>query len=311
MRNLYILFFLLFFVQQTHAQRITAQYNNVSFSEALKDLNARQDKYTINFVYDELEDFKVSKSIENMSVPDAVMFLIGFYPIKMTQVEDNIMVECTQKSSTKMIGRVIDIKNNPIELANVALLNVRDSSLINGGVTNEDGLFVIPCKTKRAIVRVSCVGYQATFQTYSTGGIGAIMLHESTINLKGVKVNAMRQNIKMGREGMVVEIEHSDISRIGTATDVLREIPRVDVSSDGSVSVFAKGSPLIYINNRQVRDINELHQLKSDDIKSIEIVTAPGAKYDASVKAVIRIRTIHRQGEGWSGESYTTTCWRN
>lgn len=305
MRNLYLLFFLLSFVQQANAQRITAHYNNVSFSEALKDLNARQDKYTINFVYDELEDFKVSKSIENMNVPDAVMFLIGFYPIKMTQVKDNIMVECTQKSSTKMIGRVVDIKNNPIELANVALLNVRDSSLINGGVTNEDGQFVIPCKTKKAIVRVSCVGYQTTFQTYSTGVIGAIMLHESTINLKGVKVNAMRQNIKMGREGMVVEIEHSDISRIGTATDVLREIPRVDVSSDGSVSVFAKGTPLIYINNRQVRDINELHQLKSDNIKSIEIVTAPGAKYDASVKAVIRIRTIHRQGEGWSGESYT------
>lgn len=305
MRNLYLLFFLLSFVQQANAQRITAQYNNVSFSEALKDLNARQDKYAINFVYDELEDFKVSKSIENMNVPDAVMYLIGFYPIKMTQVEDNIMVECTQKSSTKMIGRVIDIKNNPIELANVALLNVRDSSLINGGVTNEDGQFVIPCKTQKTIVRVSCVGYQTTFQTYSTGVIGAIMLHESTINLRGVKVNAMRQNIKMGREGMVVEIEHSDISRIGTATDVLREIPRVDVSSDGSVSVFAKGTPLIYINNRQVRDINELHQLKSDNIKSIEIVTAPGAKYDASVKAVIRIRTIRRQGEGWSGESYT------
>ena len=42
------------------AQRITRQYNNVSFSEALKDLNARQHKYTINFVYDELEDFRVT-----------------------------------------------------------------------------------------------------------------------------------------------------------------------------------------------------------------------------------------------------------
>ena len=45
------------------AQRITRQYNNVSFSAALKDLNARQDKYVINFVYDELEDFRVTKSI--------------------------------------------------------------------------------------------------------------------------------------------------------------------------------------------------------------------------------------------------------
>lgn len=49
------------------AQRITRQYNNVSFSAALKDLNARQDKYDINFVYDELEDFKVTKNIKNES----------------------------------------------------------------------------------------------------------------------------------------------------------------------------------------------------------------------------------------------------
>ena len=109
------------------AQRITRQYNNVSFSAALKDLNARQHKYTINFVYDELEDFRVTKSIRNQSVPDAIMQLIGFYPIRMTQVEDNIMVECTQKTPTKMIGRIIDNKNRPVDFANVALLNVRDS----------------------------------------------------------------------------------------------------------------------------------------------------------------------------------------
>ena len=60
------------FLQPATAQRITRQYNNVSFSAALKDLNAAQDKYAINFVYDELEDFKVTKSIRNQSVPDAI-----------------------------------------------------------------------------------------------------------------------------------------------------------------------------------------------------------------------------------------------
>ena len=55
------------------AQRITRQYNNVSFSAALKDLNARQDKYVINFGYDELQDFKVTKNTKNESVPDATM----------------------------------------------------------------------------------------------------------------------------------------------------------------------------------------------------------------------------------------------
>ena len=301
------LLFLLLLVQQSYAQRITRQYNNVSFSAALKDLNARQHKYTINFVYDELEDFKVTKSIRNQSVPEAIMQLIGFYPIRMTQVEDNIMVECTQKTPTKMIGRIVDAHHRPVDFANVALLNVRDSSLINGGVTNENGQFVIPCEATKAIVRVSCVGYRTAFHSYNTGMIGTIVLHENTINLKGVKVKAMRQNIKLGQEGMLVDIEHSELNKIGTATDVLREMPRIDVSSDGTVNVFAKGSPLIYINNRQVNDLKELHQLKSDNIKNVEIVTAPGAKYNAEIKSVIRIRTIRRQGEGWSGENYTTT----
>ena len=116
-----LLLFLLLLVQQSYAQRITRQYNNVSFSAALKDLNARQHKYTINFVYDELEDFRVTKSIRNQSVPDAIMQLIGFYPIRMTQVEDNIMVECTQKTTLRYKGRIIDESGNAAEYANITL----------------------------------------------------------------------------------------------------------------------------------------------------------------------------------------------
>ena len=294
-------------LHSAYAQRITHNFRNTSMSEALTVLAKSTKDYHINFIYDELEDFTVTTDVVKRTAPDAIRQIIGFYPMKMTIDGDNIFVECTQKSSTKMIGRVVDSNNRPIDFANVALLNVGDSSLINGGVTNENGQFVIPSKARKAIVRVSCVGYQTVFHSYNTGMIGAIVLHENTINLKGVKVKAMCENIKLGQEGMIVDIEHSDLNKIGTATDVLREMPRVDVSSDGTVNVFAKGSPLIYINNRQVRDLNELHQLKSDNIKNVEIVTAPGAKYNAEVKSVIRINTIRRQGEGWSGENYTTT----
>ena len=90
------------------------------------------------------------------------------------------MVECTQKTPTKMIGRIIDNKKRPVDFANVALLNVRDSSLINGGVTNENGQFVIPCEARKAIVRVSCVGYITASNTYNIGKIGTITLKEAT-----------------------------------------------------------------------------------------------------------------------------------
>ena len=216
-----LLLFLLLLVQQSYAQRITRQYNNVSFSAALKDLNARQHKYAINFVYDELEDFRVTKSIKNQSVPDAIMQLIGFYPIRMTQVEDNIMVECTQKTPTKMIGRIIDNKNRPVDFANVALLNVRDSSLINGGVTNENGQFVIPCEATKAIVRVSCVGYITTSNTYNIGKIGTITLKEATMNLQKVVVKGHRKTFEMTNEGLVTQVKGTPLSEAGTANDVM------------------------------------------------------------------------------------------
>lgn len=290
-------------------QRITRQYDNVSFAAVLKDLNTAQHQYVINFVYDELEDFRVTKRIRNLSVLDAIRQLIGFYPIKMTQMDNVLVVECTQKTATKMMGQVVDAHRHPVDYANVALLSVTDSSLITGGVTNEEGLFVIPCEARRAIVRVSCVGYQTAYRTCATGKTGVITLRENAVSLNGVQVKAMRHNIKMGREGMVVDIQNTELSHVGTATDVLGELPRVNVDADGTVSVFAKGQPLIYVNNRKVTDLQELKRIKSNNIKNVEVITAPGNQYDATVRSVIRIKTLSRQGDGWSGEGFATASY--
>ena len=198
-----------FSIQMTFAQRITRQYNNVSFSAALKDLNAHQNAYSINFVYDELEDFKVTKSIRNQSVPDAIMQLIGFYPIKMKVIDHVIIVECMQKSATKMIGRIVDEHHRPVDFANVALLSVEDSAFITGGVTNENGQFVIPCEAKRAIVKVSCVGYQTISRTYGIGKVGDITMKEATMNLQKVVVKGHRPIFKTEGTKLVVDIQKS------------------------------------------------------------------------------------------------------
>ena len=63
------------------------------------------------------------------------------------------------------------------------------------------------------------------------------------------------------------------------------------------ITVFGKGSPLIYINNKPMQSSEELKQLKSEDIKSIEVITSPGAEYNAEVEAVIRIKTKKRQAQ--------------
>ena len=279
------------------AQRITRQYNNVSFSEALKDLNAAQRTYAINFVYNELEDFKVSKSIRNMNVPDAIQQLIGFYPIRMKQVENVLIVECTQKASTKMIGRIVDTHGRPVDLANVSLLNVGDSTFITGGVTNENGQFVIPCETSKAIVKVSCMGYRTAFRTYNTGKIGSVTLNEETKNLQTVVVKGHRKIYKTDGTKLVVDVQKSVLSDFGNADDVIAQLPTVS-GGDGSYTVFGRGNAEVYIDNRKMRDKSELSRLNSKDISTIEVINNPGVEYDADTHAVIKINLKHKVDGG-------------
>ena len=297
--SLFLLFFLLILAQHSFAQRITRQYNNVSFSEALKDLNARQHKYTINFVYDELEDFKVTKSIRNSNVPNAIMQLIGFYPIRMTQVENNIMVECTQKSTFRYKGRILDERGNAAEYATIALLSPIDSTIVGHGVSNENGFFVIPSNSRKVLARISYIGYKTVSRIYNNTEMGVIRLHPKTMIVKGVVVKGDRPQYKILPGGMEVAIEHTLLSKMANTFDVLNLLPRVSVDGQ-KISVFGKGAPIIYINNKRVHDNNEIVNITPDNIKSISVITSPGAEYDAEVESVIRIRTKERRANGFS-----------
>ena len=143
-------------------QRVTRSFNDVSMSEALKWLNERSGEYNISFLYNELEDFRVTTTVKNKSLPDAIQQLIGFYPIKMTVQGKDIAVECPLREATRYKGTVLDETGLPLPYANVALLSPRDSMVITGGVTNESGLFVIPCDQSGVLARITYVGYRPT-----------------------------------------------------------------------------------------------------------------------------------------------------
>ena len=296
-------------LQTIYAQRITRSFRNTSMSEALTILAKSTKDYRINFMYDELEDFTVTTSIVKRTAPDAIRQIMGFYPMKMTIDGENIFVECTQKTPTKMIGRIIDNKKRPVDFANVALLNVRDSSLINGGVTNENGQFVIPCEARKAIVRVSCVGYITASNTYNIGKIGTITLKEATMNLQKIVVKGHRQPFRMTSEGLVAQVEGTSLEKMGSAEDVLKHLPRV-MQKNGDIEVLGKGKPLIYIDNKKIKGTIDLDRLSSSDIKHVEVITEPGAEYDATYQAVIRIKTTRKKGEGL-GLTYRQVYQRN
>ena len=82
----------------TSGMRITREYNNVSLSDALRQLNAESTDYEINFLYNELEDFRITTTIRRKTVPDAIRQMIGFYPIRMSIDSTEITVEPSSTS---------------------------------------------------------------------------------------------------------------------------------------------------------------------------------------------------------------------
>ncbi len=310
MRNaLYILISLCFCMTQAQAQRLTKTYTEASLSDVLIDLNKSQHDKRISFIYNELEDFTVSTGFRNSTVDNAVREVVGFYPMKITTNDSLITVECIQKEAQKVIGRVIDEQGKPVEFANVALLSSADSTFINGGVTNQNGDFVIPCRPGRMLIRVTFVGYKTHYQSCTVGEVGNIRLKKDAIVLQNVVVKGEIPQYKMVQGGMAVDVQHSILHDVGSAQDLLSMLPMVQ-GRDGKFEVLAKGKPEIYINNKKVRDGIELKQLKSMDVKNVEIITAPGAKYNAEVNAVIRIKTLKPQGDGFSLMA-TSQTWKN
>lgn len=113
-----------------------------------------------------------------------------------------------------------------------------------------------------------------------------------------VKANPRVTSLK--GNALVTRVSGTPLEHAGTANDVLPQIPMV-LGADGNFEVFGKGSPAIYVNGRLLQDNSELAQISSADIKSVEVVTNPGAKYSADTKAVINIALKAPQGDGLSG----------
>ena len=280
------------------AQRINRDFHNVSLSEALKYIQEQTTSYDITFIYDELEDFRVTTHVQRKSVPDAIIQLVGFYPVRVVKSgEREIYLECTHKTERHLTGTIIDETGQPIAYANIAVLNPADSTLLCGGVSNESGIFVIPIDQLKVLARISYVGYKTIYKQCSNTELGIIRMHPDSYTLSGVVVQGERPKVQLQGNSLVMNVEGTVMERMGTAEDVLSRVPTISKKGD-AFEILGKGVPLIYLNNRKLTDLQELRNIQSDNIKNVEVIQNPGARYDASVNAVIIIHTKRATGEG-------------
>lgn len=133
---------------------------------------------------------------------------------------------------------------------------------------------------------------------------------EDSVTLQEVVVTATKPLSRFKGEGLVTTIAGTTLGKLGTAKDVLGFIPGVS-NNNGNIEVFGKGTPLIYINGRVMRNHIELEQLSSDKLKDIMVINNPGAKYAANTQAVIRITTVKEFGEGFSLDTKTIAGYKD
>ena len=209
-----------------------------------------------------------------------------------------LVVALTAAADT-FTGRVVDETHAPAPFVNVVMLNASDSAFVAGTTTDTDGRFTLTGNATRPIVLITYLGYKALVLNAAGNDLGTIALEPEATMLSEVVVKGQRPAFKLTTEGLKTEVENTLLSKVGTAKAVLENLPGVQRKKDG-LEVFGKGTPLIYINGRKLQNQTELDQISSEDIQSVELITSPGAKYDATVESVILIKTKRPQGEGFS-----------
>ena len=298
MKRLSLILLLCVIVSLADAQRISYNFQDVTLSDALKYIQSQTADYDITFIYDELEDFRVTTKVQHKSIPDAIWQVVGFYPVHIHKSgEREIYVECTHKTDLHLTGTIIDKQGQPVAYANVAILNPKDSTLLSGGVSNESGYFAIPYEQPTVLARISYVGYKTIYKLCDYPEVGTITMQPENYTLNGVVVQGERPKVVLQGNSLMMNVEGTVMERMGTAEDVLTRVPMIAKRGEG-YEILGKGTPLIYLNNRKLTDLNELRNIQSDNIRNVEVIQNPGARYDASVNAVIIIRTKRAAGEG-------------
>ncbi|HSC38926.1 MAG TPA: TonB-dependent receptor, partial [Chitinophagaceae bacterium] len=199
------------------------------------------------------------------------------------------------KEKGKITGRVLDgISKKGVEYATITVYRPDNTKPVNGATTNEKGVFAIPgLAAGRYSLVIDFIGHESKFlDSVVIGGnaplvnIGDVLLVKKDQVLQGVTVTAQRGLVENKIDKMVYNAEKDVTSQGGMATDVLKKVPMVSVDVDGNVELQGNGNVRFLINGKPSsifgNNITDaLQSIPAGQIKSIEVITSPGAKYDA------------------------------
>ena len=210
----------------------------------------------------------------------------------------SVLSQVAFPQTRELTGKIVDKDGEDMPFVNVVLLSLPDSTIMHGTVTDEQGMFSISADISIGTLQLSMLGYE-TVSLPVEEVRGQIIVMEEDMNMLGeAVVKGFMPKTKLTGNSMITTIQGTVLGNAGTAHEMLSKVPGM-TQRDDKLEVIGKGAPVFYINGRKVQDVDELKSLHSDEIHNVEVITNPGAIYEATVSSVVRIRTIRRQGEGF------------
>ncbi|MEZ0539283.1 outer membrane beta-barrel protein [Fibrella arboris] len=242
-----------------------------------------------------------------------ILFLLGLSSLSLAQSSTVAGLHTTVR------GSVSDAAGKALPFASIALLNARDSTLAKGGVTSEAGTYELTgIRPGRYVVMASSIGYKpaksAVFEVAATPvDVLVLPLSESAKTLNEVAVVTKKPFVEQEADRTVINVAGSIIGSGSTALEVLEKAPGVTVDrQNDALQLRGKDGVIVQIDGKQtylsMQDVvNLLKNMPSDNIEKIDLITNPGARYDAAGNSgIINIRLKKNNNVGTNGSASLT-----
>jgi ferric enterobactin receptor len=227
--------------------------------------------------------------------------------------------------SGNITGRILDSANHkPIEYATISLVDINSHQTLTGAVSNTKGFFSVEIpKNGLYNLIAEAIGFQTKnlsgrpFDKNKTQDLGIIFLNQKISGLQAVTITGGQKLIENKIDKMVFNAEKDLTSQGGVVTDILKKIPQISVDVDGNIELAGSSSIRFLIDGKpstafgsNIADV--LQSIPASQIKSIEVITNPSAKYDAEgLGGIINIILKHNVARGINGSVSLTAASRN